>query len=84
MTGKSNKINQMKFEYLTRVLGRKGYRISGDDHSDKLAEMLKLTSDELGRKGWELVSVFPSLMSGGAAAKLLATYKRPVAGSDED
>nr|ADI22724.1 hypothetical protein [uncultured verrucomicrobium HF0500_27H16] len=73
----------MKFEYLTRVLGRKGYRISGDDHSDKLAEMLKLTSDELGRKGWELVSVFPSLMSGGAAAKVLATYKRPALGSDE-
>lgn len=68
----------VKFEYEIKVLGRKGYRISGDDHSDKLAEMVQLSSNELGKDGWELVSVFPSLMSGGAAAKLLATYKRPV------
>ena len=71
-------VGGMKFEYLTKVLGRKGYRIAGDDHSDKLAEMLRETSNELGREGWELVEVFPSLMSGGAAAKLLATYKRPL------
>ena len=66
----------MKYEYLTKVLGRKGYRISGDDHSDKLAEMVQAMSNELGELGWELVALFPSLMSGGAAAKLLATYKR--------
>jgi hypothetical protein len=68
----------VKFEYEIKVLGRKGYRISGDDHSDKLADMLQLASNELGKDGWELISVFPSLMSGGAAAKLLATYRRPV------
>lgn len=68
----------VKFEYEIKVLARKGYRISGDDHSEKLAEMVQSTSNELGKDGWELISVFPSLMSGGAAAKLLATYKRPV------
>ena len=69
----------MKFEYITRVLGAvKGYRISGDDHSEKLAEKLADLSAELGNDGWELVNAFPSLMSGGAAAKLLAIYKRKV------
>ncbi|MBT3468389.1 MAG: hypothetical protein HOK49_07700 [Opitutae bacterium] len=68
----------MKFEYQVKVLGRKGYRVSGDDHSNKLAEMVELSSNELGKEQWELISVFPSLMSGGAAAKLLATYKRTV------
>jgi hypothetical protein len=68
----------MTFEYQTKVLGAvKGYRISGDDHSEKLAEKLAETSEELGKDGWELVNAFPSLMSGGAAAKLLAIYKRP-------
>jgi hypothetical protein len=78
MHEKSSWSMTVKFEYKIKVLGRKGYRISGDDHSDKLAEMVQLSSNELGKDGWELVSVFPSLMSGGAAAKLLATYKRPV------
>ena len=68
----------MQFEYLTRVLGVKGYRISGDDHSEKLASKLEEVSAGLGKDGWELVSVIPSLMSGGAAAKLLAVYKRAV------
>jgi hypothetical protein len=66
----------MEFEYLTRVIGVKGYRISGDDHSDKLASKLEEVSTGLGKDGWELVSVLPSLMSGGAAAKLLAVFKR--------
>jgi hypothetical protein len=78
MHEKSSWSMTVKFEYEIKVLGRKGYRISGDDHSDKLAEMVQLSSNELGKDGWDLVSVFPSLMSGGAAAKLLATYKRPV------
>ena len=78
MYEKSSWSMTMKFEYEIKVLGRKGYRISGDDHSDKLADMLQLASNELGKDGWELISVFPSLMSGGAAAKLLATYRRPV------
>ena len=38
--------------------------------------MVQDMSNELGELGWELVALFPSLMSGGAAAKLLATYKR--------
>lgn len=67
----------MKYEYMTKVLGAvKGYRISGDDHSEKLADKLGQISAELGNEGWELVNAFPSLMSGGAAAKLLAIYKR--------
>ena len=69
---------RMSYEYVTHVLGRKGYRISGDDHSDKLAELLQDQSNTLGEDDWELISVFPSLISNGAAAKLLATYKRPL------
>jgi len=68
----------MMYEYVTRVMGVKGYRISGDDHSEKLASLLDEVSSELGKDGWELVNVFPSLMSGGAAAKLLAVYKRQI------
>ena len=66
----------MKFEYLTKVLSRKGYIISGDDHSEKLAQILQKESNELGRERWELVNVFPSRISSGAVAKMLATYKR--------
>ena len=70
--------SRMNYEYVTHVLGRKGYRISGDDHSEKLAELLQDQSNAIGENGWELISVFPSLISNGAAAKLLATYKRPL------
>ena len=74
----------MQYEYLTRVLGVKGYRISGDDQSDKLASKLEEVSAGLGKDGWELVNVVTSLMSGGAAAKLLAVYKRVIAEDKKD
>ena len=70
-----NVIHQlMNYRYKTCLLSPKGMHVSGDDQSSKLSELLEEKSNELGKKGWRLVSVTPTLNSGGSATKLLLTF----------
>ena len=66
----------MRYAYKTCVIYPKGLRVSGDDQSDKLAESLERESNELGKRGWLLTTVTPTLINGGSASKLLLTFRK--------
>ena len=66
----------MKYAYKTISVAPTGLRVSGDDHTQKLSELLEEESNELGEKGWEMVAVVPSLASGGSVSKVMAIFKR--------
>ncbi len=68
----------MKYAYKTCLLATKGLHVSGDDQSAKLAEILEVESNKLGERGWRLVSVTPTLNSGGSTSKLLLTFSKPI------
>ncbi len=69
---------QMNYRYKTCLLSPKGMHVSGDDQSSKLSELLEEKSNELGKKGWRIVSVTPTLNSGGSATKLLLTFMQEI------
>ena len=73
----------MRYVYKTCVIYPKGLRVSGDDQSDKLAESLEIESNELGKRGWRLTSVTPTLINGGSVSKLLLTFRKKCRGIDE-
>jgi len=50
--------------------------VSGDDQTDKLAESLEKESNELGKRGWRLTTVTPTLINGGSVSKLLLTFRK--------
>ena len=50
--------------------------MSGDDQTDKLAESLEKESNELGKRGWQLTAVTPTLINGGSVSKLLLTFRK--------
>lgn len=66
----------MQYEYKTCIIYPKGLRVSGDDQSAKLAEKLEKESNELGKSGWRLTAVTPTLINGGSVAKLLLTFRK--------
>jgi hypothetical protein len=61
-----------RWEYLTFVL-ETGFFSNGRMDAEKFQEKL----DELGREGWELVSVFDTNAHHGATAQVVAVLKRP-------
>lgn len=68
----------MKYSYKTIAIAPAGIRVSGDDQTTKLAEMLEKKSNALGKEGWQMVNVLPTLSSGGSVSKIMAVYKRPI------
>ena len=66
----------MRYAYKTCVIYPKGLRVSGDDQTDKLAESLEKECNELGKKGWCLTAVTPTLINGGSVSKLLITFRK--------
>ena len=73
----------MNYTYKTCILSPAGLHVSGDDQSVKLADSLEKKSNELGKRGWRLVSVTPTLNSGGSATKLLLTFCKCVEKADQ-
>ena len=73
----------MKYAYKTISVAPTGLRVSGDDHTKKLSELLEEESNKLGKKGWEMVTVVPSLASGGSVSKVMAIFKRPQESEDQ-
>lgn len=67
----------MKYSYKTIAIAPTGLRVTGDDQTTKLAELLTKESNALGKKGWQMVSVLPTLSSGGSVSKIMAVFKRP-------
>ena len=73
----------MNYAYKTYILSPKGLHVTGDDQSDKLADSLEKKSNELGKQGWRLVSVTPTLNSGGSVSKLLLTFCKRIEEVDQ-
>lgn len=74
----------MNYTYKTCILSQTGLHVSGDDQSVKLADSLEKKSNELGKRGWHLVSVTPTLNSGGSVSKLLLTFCKQAEQSDKN
>ena len=63
-----------RWEYNTVIFESKWFvsgRLDGERFQAKL--------DELGREGWELVSVFDTNIHEGVTAQVVAVFKRPLA-----
>jgi hypothetical protein len=63
----------MRWEYNTVIFEPRWFvsgRLDGERFQTKL--------DELGRAGWELVSVFDTNVHEGATAQVVAVFKRPL------
>ena len=73
----------MKYSYKVITVAPAGLRVSGDDQTDKLSELLQKESNALGEKGWEMVSALPTLSNGGSTSKVMVVYKRPLADSNQ-
>ena len=68
----------MKYSYKVITVAPAGLRVSGDDQTDKLSELLQKKSNALGEEGWEMVSALPTLSNGGSTSKVMVVYKRPL------
>ena len=64
----------MSSSYKTIVIQTKGMRIKGDDTSSELAMEIDQESTEMGKEGFKLLSVTPSLLSEGALIKVMLTF----------
>ena len=73
----------MNYSYKILMIAPTGLRVGGDDQSTKLSEFLEKQSNELGKKGWEMVTAVPTLSHGGAVSKIMAIYKRSDSGKSQ-
>mgnify|MGYP001309268545 FL=1 len=73
MTGSSQ-----TFEYKVKILSPEGIRIKGDDLTDKIAQKLEAESNKLGKNGWQIISLVPTVSSEGSVSKLLVTFQRSI------
>ena len=66
------------FEYIVKILSPEGIRIKGDDLTDKIAQKLETESNKLGKNGWKIISLVPTVSSEGSVSKLLVTFQRSI------
>jgi hypothetical protein len=62
----------MKWEYLSVAFAATGFWVQGKLDGDAFNERL----NQLGQKGWELVSVFDTNVGGGGTRDVFAVFKR--------
>ena len=66
------------FEYKVKILSPEGIRVKGDDLTDKIAQKLETESNKLGKNGWKIISLVPTVSSEGSVSKLLVTFQRSI------
>jgi len=66
----------MSYSYKILTITPTGLRVGGDDQTAPISESLEEKSNELGKKGWEMVTAVPTLSHGGAVSKIMAIFKR--------
>lgn len=66
------------FEYKVKILSPEGIRVKGDDLTDKIALKLETESNKLGKNGWQIISLVPTVSSEGSVSKLLVTFQRSI------
>lgn len=64
------------FEYVVKIISPEGIRVKGDDLTDKIAKKLDTESNKLGKEGWQIISLVPTVTSEGSVSKLLVTFQR--------
>ena len=66
------------FEYVVKILSPEGIRVKGDDLTDKIAQKLETESNKLGKDGWQIISLVPTVTSEGSVSKLLVTFQKSI------
>ena len=54
----------------------KGLRVKGDDHTDMLATMISVKSNENSERGWKLLSAIPTVTSEGSVFKIVLIFEK--------
>ena len=66
------------FEYKVKIFSPEGIRVKGDDLTDKIAQKLEAESNKLGKNGWQVISLVPTVSSEGSVSKLLVIFQRSI------
>lgn len=66
------------FEYLVKIISPEGIRVKGDDLTDKISQKLETESNKLGKDGWQIISLVPTITSEGSVSKLLVTFQKSI------
>ena len=64
--------SSQSFEYIVKILSPEGIRVKGDDLTDKIAQKLEAESNKLGKDGWQIISLVPTVTSEGSVSKLVS------------
>ena len=68
--------SSQSFEYVVKIISPEGIRVKGDDLTDKIAQKLETESNKLGKDGWQIISLVPTVTSEGSVSKLLVTFQK--------
>ena len=68
--------SSQSFEYVVKIISPEGIRVKGDDLTDKIALKLETESNKLGKDGWQIISLVPTVTSEGSVSKLLVTFQK--------
>ena len=68
--------SHQSFKYVFKIISPEGIRVKGDDLTDKIAKKLEVESNKLGKDGWQIISLVPTVTSEGSVSKLLVTFQK--------
>lgn len=70
--------SSQSFEYVVKIISPEGIRVKGDDLTDKISQKLETESNKLGKEGWQIISLVPTVTSEGSVSKLLVTFQKSI------
>jgi len=70
--------SSQSFEYVVKIISPEGIRVKGDDLTDKISQKLETESNKLGKDGWQVISLVPTVTSEGSVSKLLVTFQKSI------
>jgi hypothetical protein len=70
--------SSQSFEYVVKIISPEGIRVKGDDLTDKISQKLETESNKLGKDGWQIISLVPTVTSEGSVSKLLVTFQKSI------
>jgi hypothetical protein len=70
--------SSQSFKYVFKIISPEGIRVKGDDLTDKIAKKLEVESNKLGKDGWQIISLVPTVTSEGSVSKLLVTFQKSI------
>ena len=63
-------------KYLTKVIETNQLKLKVDDISSTIAKILEDDLNKMGKDGWKLFSITPSLLVDGAVRKLILCFEK--------